>query len=689
MKTSWIPWRARRVTAVAVAALVASALSVASPFVATAGAAAAVPLSTGSNAFGQLGNSAASNRTTPGAVSVPAAVAIASGRDHGYALDEGGAVWAWGENGYGQIGDGTTIDRRTPVKLSLTNVVAIEAGHYNGIALRSDGSVWTWGYGALGQLGLGTTSNRTAPTQVPGLSGVSQVASGRDMSYAIRTNGTVVAWGSNALGEVGDGTTTRRLSPVAVDGLTGIVEISGGRNHALARNAAGTVWAWGDNQYGQIGDGTTTRRLAPVQVFASGVRHVDAGAHHSVAVRNDGVVLTWGRGYRGQLGLGNTANRSAPAVVPGLSGMVEIGDGRDQSFAINAAGEVWAWGQNAAGQLGDGTTTVRSSPVKLSLTGVIAAQSGSEHTLFLPASSTPQANLAPIARITASCAELACSLSGTTSSDSDGTIQEYAWDLGDGATASGATVSHTYAEGTYTVQLTVTDDDGATGGVTRQVTVSSTPPPTSQILFRAGASSTANSTTARVQVPASVQQGDQMLLFVSTAAAATYNAPSGWTLVGEQIHTYRSDMQTRLYTRTATATDAGAFATVALPALMKSDVELVAYDGVDAASPIVSWASAQEPATVAAHAAPPLANSGGGWIVSYWAEKTSTTTDWVGPADQVTRAESFGSGSGIVATLVTDSGAPVATGVWPGRTAVANSAGRKAIMFSVALRPRA
>lgn len=79
----------------------------------------------------------------------------------------------------------------------------------------------------------------------------------------------------------------------------------------------------------------------------------------------------------------------------------------------------------------------------------------------------------PKASFTYSCTELACDFDASGSSDPDGTIQRYAWDFGDGATATGVTVSHTYAaSGTYTVTLTVTDDDGAAGSESRQVTVS-------------------------------------------------------------------------------------------------------------------------------------------------------------------------------------------------------------------------
>lgn len=50
---------------------------------------------------------------------------------------------------------------------------------------------------------------------------------------------------------------------------------------------------------------------------------------------------------------------------------------------------------------------------------------------------------------------------GAGSSDPDGSIVSYAWDFGDGGTATGATPAHTYAvDGTFTVTLTVIDNDG-------------------------------------------------------------------------------------------------------------------------------------------------------------------------------------------------------------------------------------
>jgi PKD repeat protein len=85
-------------------------------------------------------------------------------------------------------------------------------------------------------------------------------------------------------------------------------------------------------------------------------------------------------------------------------------------------------------------------------------------------------NNSPTASFTSACTGLNCTFDGTGSSDTDGTVQNYAWDFGDGNSTSGpgATVSHSYATGgSYAVALTVTDNGGATGQTSHSVTVSS------------------------------------------------------------------------------------------------------------------------------------------------------------------------------------------------------------------------
>lgn len=86
--------------------------------------------------------------------------------------------------------------------------------------------------------------------------------------------------------------------------------------------------------------------------------------------------------------------------------------------------------------------------------------------------------MAPSARFTASCTDLACSFTDT-STDADGTVAAWNWTFGDGATSSQQNALHTFnAAGTYSLTLTVTDSDGLTGTASQYVTVTApnTPP---------------------------------------------------------------------------------------------------------------------------------------------------------------------------------------------------------------------
>lgn len=91
---------------------------------------------------------------------------------------------------------------------------------------------------------------------------------------------------------------------------------------------------------------------------------------------------------------------------------------------------------------------------------------------------TPAPNVAPVAIIHASTADLKVTVDGSSTVDGDGEVVEFGWDFGDGVTAAGANASHTYGSaGTYTVSLTVTDNEGATDTTSQDVTVKAAPPP--------------------------------------------------------------------------------------------------------------------------------------------------------------------------------------------------------------------
>ncbi len=102
-----------------------------------------------------------------------------------------------------------------------------------------------------------------------------------------------------------------------------------------------------------------------------------------------------------------------------------------------------------------------------------------------PAPPAPAPNQPPLAAFTASpnpaTVGQTVQFNGAGSSDPDGTIASYAWDLdndGQFDDASGATASRSFATpGTYTVRLRVTDNRGAADTATSAVTVNAAPAP--------------------------------------------------------------------------------------------------------------------------------------------------------------------------------------------------------------------
>jgi PKD repeat protein len=306
-------------------------------------------------------------------------------------------------------------------------------------------------------------------------------------------------------------------------------------------------------------------------------------------------------------------------------------------------------------------------------------------TVALAPSGPPPVNQPPIAAFTSSCTFLDCSFDAAPSSDPDGTVTAWDWDFGDGTTGTGDTPNHTYpTAATYTVELTVTDNDGATHTTTNTITTTD-PPASTPIEFRGLTEFSGNVSVVDTSIPGATQTGDALLLFVTmNGSNQTITPPAGWTELAVQTD---QSMETRVYLRVAQPGDAGSDVTLSLSAWRKTVVIIAAYGGVDSGDPIGAVASAPETANTASHVTPTASAAvDGSLVLSYWADKTSSTTSWNAPADVTERAMVATSGGGRITALYGDTG-PVPAGSYGGLTATASSNGGKATMFTIILEP--
>lgn len=117
---------------------------------------------------------------------------------------------------------------------------------------------------------------------------------------------------------------------------------------------------------------------------------------------------------------------------------------------------------------------------------------------------------------------------GSNSIDHEGSIVAYDWELGDGTTAAGATVTHTYTQpGIYRVSLTVTDNASYTDTQTIWVYIDTQnhPPRTPWILGRRHGS---NGTTYRYTFWATDPDGDPVEYYLNWGDDYWFGGSAGW-----------------------------------------------------------------------------------------------------------------------------------------------------------------
>ena len=278
---------------------------------------------------------------------------------HTCAILDNGSASCWGEGGYGQLGNGATSDKSTPTLTSSLGTgrtaVALSSGYYHTCAILDNSDVSCWGSGNNGQLGNGGTSDKSTPTLTSSLGTGRTVAlserdfnddgalnifqahsfldyrestlsSGTFHTCAILDNGSVSCWGMGDDGRLGNGGTSHKTTPTLTSslGVTGriAVALSSGDYYTCAILDNGDVSCWGSGYFGQLGNGATSDKSTPTLTTSLGTGRsavaLSSGGSHTCAILDNGSVSCWGSGYNGALGNGGWSLKSTPTLTSSL-----------------------------------------------------------------------------------------------------------------------------------------------------------------------------------------------------------------------------------------------------------------------------------------------------------------------------------------------------------------------------------
>ena len=265
--------------------------------------------------------------------------------DEMYILKRDGTVWKG--SGYKDIAGDMALTQMP----GLSGITDISAGLVHVLALKDNGSVYAWGYNNAGQLGNNSNERSFVPVLVTGLNNATKISAGDMHSLAVKADKTVWAWGDNANGQLGNNSTINSKLPVQVINLANVKEISAGYVNSYAIKEDGTAWAWGNNNVGQLGVPIAAPydKTTPVQMVGMNSASKIAAAFYSVAIlANDRTVYTAGGNDAGQLGTGSPDYcHSTLTRIPNLNNVSQIASRSKTYYAVMSNGRVSVWGEHA------------------------------------------------------------------------------------------------------------------------------------------------------------------------------------------------------------------------------------------------------------------------------------------------------------------------------------------------------
>lgn len=162
----------------------------------------------GYNYFGKLGIGSTVDSPVPVTVSglSSAATEVSAGYNHTCARLITGTLECWGHNLYGQLGNNATTNSTTPVDVvGISSVTSVSAGAWSTCARMNSGSIKCWGENTRGQLGDGSSSDSSLlPREPSGLSaGAGAIVTQNDTTCARTLAGGIKCWGQNDYGQLG------------------------------------------------------------------------------------------------------------------------------------------------------------------------------------------------------------------------------------------------------------------------------------------------------------------------------------------------------------------------------------------------------------------------------------------------------------------------------------------------------